>query len=105
MATEVFGDLDFIQNEILAWFATDENIRMYAYYASHDWTAFCSIFGRMMNVIDKFGMYATCLKQMMDLKGLTKEWKQATVPDPTGAHNALVDALWNVELYKAIQLA
>lgn len=105
MATEVFGDLAFIESEILEWFGSDENIRMYAYYASHDWTAFCSIFGRMMNVPSKFGMYPTCLKNLMDFKGLTTEWKQATVPDPTGEHNALVDAKWNVELYKAIQLA
>ena len=38
----------------------------------------------------------------MEFKKLTKEWKQEHCPDPEGEHNALIDARWNLKLYKKI---
>lgn len=75
---------------------------IYGYYADYDWVLFCSLFGRMIDLPKGFPMYCIDLKQMMDEKGLSKEWKRDNCPDPEGEHNALVDAKWNMKLYKKI---
>jgi hypothetical protein len=82
-----------------------EGIELYGYFADYDWVLFCSLFGRMIDLPKGFPMYCRDLKQMMDEKGLTKEWKRANCPDPEGAHNADVDAEWNKSLYKKILAA
>jgi hypothetical protein len=74
----------------------------YAYYSAYDWVAFCWIFGRMLDLPKGFPMYCKDLKQMMDDKGLTKEWKRINCPDPIGEHNALIDAKWNLDLYRKL---
>lgn len=74
----------------------------YAYYGAYDWVCFAWLFGKMINLPKGFPMYCRDLKQMMDEKGLTKEWKQRNCPDPEGEHNALVDANWTLKLYNAI---
>lgn len=71
----------------------------YAYYASYDWVVFCQLFGRMLDLPKGFPMYCKDLKQMMDDKGLDKDWKRKNCPDPEGEHNALIDAKWNKNLY------
>lgn len=71
----------------------------YAYYASYDWVAFCWIFGRMIELPKGFPMYCKDLKQIMDEKGLDKEWKRLNCPDPEFEHNALIDAKWNFKLF------
>lgn len=77
----------------------------YAYYASYDWVVFCWIFGRMLDLPKGFPMYCKDLKQMMDDKGLTKEWKRENCPDPELEHNALADAKWNYQLYQKILIS
>jgi hypothetical protein len=84
------------------FWAAPSGIEVYGYYADYDWVLFCSLFGRMIDLPNGFPMYCKDLKQMMDERGLTKEWKQKYCPDPEGEHNALVDAKWNYELYKNI---
>lgn len=74
----------------------------YGYYADYDWVIFCWIFGRMIDLPEGFPMYCKDLKQMMDDKGLDKEWKRENCPDPENEHNALADAKWNMELYNKI---
>lgn len=74
----------------------------YGYYADYDWVVFCWIFGNMMNLPKGFPMYCRDLKQMMDDKNLTKEWKKENCPDPIGEHDALVDAKWNLKLFNTI---
>jgi hypothetical protein len=74
----------------------------YAYYASYDWVVFCQLFGRMLDLPKGFPMYCKDLKQIMDDKGLDKEWKRLNCPDPYAEHNALIDAKWNLDLYNAI---
>lgn len=76
----------------------------YAYYAGYDWVAFCWIFGKMMQLPKGFPMYCKDLKQMMDEKGLDKEWKRINCPDPIGEHNALVDAKWNLKLFNLLKI-
>lgn len=77
----------------------DDKPEFYGYYADYDWVVFCWIFGKMMDLPKGFPMYCKDLKQMMDEKGLTKEWKQKNCPDPEGEHDALEDARWNKQLY------
>lgn len=79
--------------------------QFYGYYADYDWVLFCSLFGRMIDLPKGFPMYCIDLKQMMDERGLTKEWKKENCPYPEGEHNALVDAKWNKLLYEKIMAA
>jgi len=75
----------------------------WGYYADYDWVVFCSLFGRMIELPKGFPMYCRDLKQLMDERKLTKEWKREICPDPEGEHNALVDARWNLHLYNCIK--
>lgn len=84
------------------FWGTADKPEFYGYYCDYDWVLFCSLFGTMMNLPKGFPMYCIDLKQMMDEKGLDKEWRRKNHPDPDGEHNALVDAKWNYELYKKI---
>lgn len=79
-----------------------EGIEVYGYFSDYDWVLFCSLFGRMIDLPKGFPMYCIDLKQMMDERGLSKDWKRINCPDPENEHNALVDAKWNFELYNKI---
>lgn len=74
----------------------------YGYYADYDWVVFCHLFGRMIDLPPDFPMYCRDLKQVMDERGLTNEWKKDNCPDQLNEHNALVDARWNRQLHVAI---
>lgn len=41
-------------------------IEFYAYYADYDWTVFCWLFGRMIDLPPDFPMYCIDLKQILD---------------------------------------
>ena len=100
-----------IKEELLGFFGcwrerniyrAPEGIEVYGYFADYDWVVLCSLFGRMIDLPKGFPMYCRDLKQMMDERGLTKEWKKNACPDPSNAHDALADAKWNFDLYHAI---
>lgn len=101
-----------IRTDLLAWFSCTQTgeqewtapagIEIYGYYADYDWVLFCSLFGRMIDLPKGFPMYCQDLKQMMDERGLTKEWKREFCPDPAAEHLAIVDAAWNKDLYSKI---
>jgi len=78
----------------------EKDHEFFAYFGSYDWVVLCTIFGRMIDLPTGFPMYVMDLKQIMDEKGLTKEWKRENCPDPEGEHNALVDAKWNKMLHE-----
>jgi len=80
----------------------NRDIELYAYFADYDWVAFCSLFGRMIDLPPGLPMYCRDLKQMMDDRGLSEDWKQSACPDPVGQHDALVDAKWNMKLHNCI---
>jgi hypothetical protein len=86
----------------IEWWLKENAIEFYGYYADYDWVLFCSLFGRMIDLPQGFPMYCMDLKQMMQDRGLSKEWKQSICPDPEGEHNALVDAKWNQKLHGLI---
>lgn len=78
---------------------TFDNPIFYGYYADYDWVVFCWIFGRMIDLPKGFPMYCRDLKQMMDEKDLSSEWKNKNCPDPKDEHSALADAKWNHKLF------
>lgn len=100
---------------------SDESLKpeFYAYYADYDWTVFCWLFGKMIDLPKGFPMYCRDLKQMADeevearinnAKGAglkefklppMKEW--VNYPKQENEHNALDDAKWNRELFNFLQ--
>lgn len=91
-----------IRNELLD-FCEEDDCKFYGYYSDYDWVVFCWIFGKMVDLPGNFPKYCIDLKQMMDERGFTKDWKRVCCPDPVGEHNALVDAKWNRQLYELIK--
>lgn len=82
--------------------AYEKDISFYGYYSDYDWVLFCSLFGRMIDLPKGFPMYCIDLKQMMDERELTKEWKKENCPDPEKEHSAIEDAKWSRRLYECI---
>ncbi len=82
-----------------------ESIEVYAYFADYDWVLLCSLFGRMIDLPKGMPMYCRDLKQMMDELFLPPEWKDMVCPAPKNEHDALADAKWNHNLYKALEEA
>jgi hypothetical protein len=80
----------------------ERNPVFYGYYSDYDWVLFCSLFGVMIEKPAGFPMFCIDLKQMMEERGFDKQWKDKNCPDPIGEHNAIVDAEWNFQLFKAI---
>jgi len=80
----------------------EADIQIFGYFADYDWVLFCSLFGRMIDLPKGMPMFCMDLKQMMEERGLTKEWKQNNCPDPEKEHDALEDAIWNYKLYNKI---
>ncbi len=90
---EVFGNQTLIKNSLLYFFRGDLSPEFWGYYADYDWVIFCWIFGRMIDLPKHFPKYCRDLKQLLD------ESNKDKLPSPKGEHNALVDALWNKDLY------
>lgn len=93
-----------IRDEIVA-FVGPEKAEFWAYFSSYDWVVFCWIFGNMRDAPRNFPKYCLDLRQSMHAKGLTMSWRHKACPNPEGEHNALADARWNMELYRAIEEA
>jgi hypothetical protein len=91
-----------IAEGIVSFVGKDMKPNFHAYYGSYDWVVTCWIFGRMINLPERFPMLPTDLKQMMNERGLTDDWKNLVCPQAAGKHNALEDAKWNKELHEAI---
>jgi len=80
----------------------NEEPEFYGYYADYDWVVFCHLFGRMIDLPSGFPMYCMDLMQVMKERGLDSKWKDERCPDPVDEHRAIVDARWNMSLYKAL---
>lgn len=75
-----------------------EKPEFWAYYADYDWVAFCQLFGTMMDLPKGFPKYCLDLKQLSVSVGSPQH-----PPDPSGEHNALVDARWNRDLHEFLK--
>jgi hypothetical protein len=73
---------------------------LWAYYASYDWVVFCWLFGMMVDLPKGYPMFPMDLQQRWVTLGKPKDVKP---PNTTAAHNALVDAKWNLQLYLNLQ--
>ena len=85
----------------------------YVYYGDYDWVVFCWLFGKMIDLPNGFPYYAKDIKQLIDSKsweyrGVNYEGKDLkrlpNYPKQTNEHNALLDAIFNKELYKFLQI-
>jgi len=85
-----------IKEEILRFIGT-EKTEFWAYYSSYDWVAFCQLFGKMLDLPSNYAYYCNDLKQLAN----SNDFDTKTIKDD-GKHNALSDALWNKEVYEAM---
>lgn len=86
--------IEIIKEEIDIFVGDDPEF--WGYFSDYDWVVFCWIFGKMIDLPDRFPMYCKDLKQSLDESGKER------LPDPEGAHDALIDAEWNEKLYHHI---
>lgn len=76
-------------------FVSDITPEWWAWHGAYDHVALCSVFGRMVDLPAGWPMLT------MDLKQLHKAAGRPAMPkQPSGLHNALEDARFNVERYK-----
>lgn len=90
-------------------FTTDNaKISFYAYYADYDWVVFCWLFGKMIDLPERFPKYCNDLKQILDEKEIKLRGqsqfidlkKHTHFPKQENEHNAIEDARWNKQLYE-----
>jgi hypothetical protein len=88
-----------IAEGILEFVSMDASPRFYVYYAAYDWVVFCWIFGRMLDLPDKFPKYCRDLKQMLMNYNLPKLDSAADCVE----HCALDDARYDSQLFEYIK--
>lgn len=89
--------------------------QFYGYYSSYDWVILCCLFGKINNLPKEFPKYCIDLKQTLDEKesrlmfrsdkcGITNIKELHGYPKQISRDNALIDAKWNFELYKFLNI-
>lgn len=79
-----------ISRDILS-FTSDIWPEFWAWYGAYDHVALCQLYGRMIDLPNKFPMFT------MDIRQEYKRLGEPLMPkQPDGLHNALDDARWNV---------
>lgn len=85
---------DFVEQE-----SETEQPEFWGYYSSYDWVLFCQIFGTMLKLPKRWPKRCNDLAQLASSLGVSK----STFPSkPKLQHNAMHDALWNMELHKLL---
>ena len=75
-----------------------EYAEFYAYFASCDWILFYKLFGySLLDLPDGYFQYCHDLMSLMHLNNIQR------LPPPKGNHDALVDARWNLKVFRHIQ--
>lgn len=80
---------DFVQG--------DTDIEWWNWYGAYDHLSLCQLFGKMIDLPKGFPMYSNDIKQIHKQSGYCQMPKQ-----PSGKHNALDDARFNVVRYDYI---
>lgn len=94
-----YKDLATRVRDFLVPLNPQEPTDMWAYVGASDWVAFYQLFGRLIDLPEGLPKWFHELKQLMKSAGL----KKADLPPvPQGAHDALVDARWNRDVYDFI---
>lgn len=86
-----------IKNGILA-FVDGTWPEFWNWYGAYDHVALCQLFGRMIDLPSKFPMFSADIKQLHKAAGSPDMPKQ-----PSGAHNALADAKFNIVRYRYLK--
>jgi hypothetical protein len=74
-------------------FTKGEDFELWGYNSAYDWVAFCSVFGRRIDIPENFPSLCLDLKQL----ALSLGKRRDDLPTMRGnAHNALDDAHWNL---------
>jgi hypothetical protein len=75
-----------------------EYAEFYAYFASCDWILFYKLFGNsLLDLPDGYFQFCHDLMSLMHLNNISRP------KPPKGNHDALVDARWNLSVFKHIQ--
>ena len=85
-----------IKDELTAFIGDDDSIAVWAYYGDYDWIVFCQLFGKMVDLPEKYPKLCLDLKQWALMLGVPKA---EYPPDPENQHDALADARWNLQLF------
>lgn len=79
--------------------AGDPEPEFWAYFADYDWVLMCQIYGTMMDLPERFPRFCMDLQQWYVQLGQPENTKP---PKPDNAHDALVDARWNLAFYRRL---
>ena len=85
-----------IPHRIGQFLAGDDSPEFWGYYCDYDWVVLCQLFGDMSRKPSTWPYYCRDLRQSLDERGFVHV-KQSD----DAAHNALADAQWIAQTYKA----
>lgn len=94
---EGWGTRHAIRKHIEAFVGGVRSPQFWAYFADYDWVVFCQLFGKMIDLPERFPKYCRDLKQLMWHLGVRKEDLPITRDTE---HDAYEDALWNQQAYQ-----
>ena len=96
-------DCETIKNKLLQFInpGPSKNIKLYGYYSAYDHVCLCKLFGTMNQLPQYMPMYTNDLKQTLDY--FDQSIQSLNVMESVQQHNALSDAKFNLELYRAIK--
>jgi hypothetical protein len=70
----------------------------WGYYGAYDWVVFCWLFGKMIDLPDRFPMYIN------DIRSYSQRLGNPHIPEQLSIeHNALNDAKWNKFAYEFLE--
>ncbi len=87
-----------IPMEVVRFIGADKP-EFWGYYADYDWVAFCQIFGSMIDLPKSWPMFCLDIRQEMHRLGIGRA---ELPPEPSNAHNALVDARWTRDAFAKV---
>lgn len=96
-------DIQTIKSKIIKFLkpGPSKDIKLYGYYSAYDHVCLCKLFGTMNQLPQYIPQYTIDLKQSMDYFNETIQ--SLNVINSIQQHNALSDAKFNLELYRALK--
>lgn len=88
-----------IADQLLAFFAGDTDVKLWADYCAYDHVALCQLYGPMIALPDGFPMWTHDFQQAWENAGKPELPEQSS-----GAHNALADARHLMACLRLIEL-